>query len=217
MTSHRDGQSQPPRIAVWLLLLFTPAEQTESMVGDLLEEFSSIGRTSGVGFARRWYWRQTLNTVQHACFSAFRVAPFLMPVAVFGGLWSIAFATNVFQHATRTFLDAHGIYLSHPDAYLFWSKFPLRLGRLIICTLVGSAVALVAKRREMQVATVLSLAQMAMFFVSAIAVIARGEEWWFHWFVVMFKWNSLCAIATIVGGVIVRGCRSWMRKGPTPA
>jgi hypothetical protein len=217
MTSQHDVHSQPPRMAVWLLVLFAPAEQTESMLGDLLEEFSSLVRTSGLGLARRWYWRQTLNSIQHACVGALRAAPLLMVVAVVAGVWSIGFATTLSQHATRTFLDAHGIYQSHPDAYLFWSKFPLRLGRLLICALVGCVAALVAKRREMQVATVLSLAQMAMFFVAAIAVIARGEEWWFQWFVVMFKWNSLCAIATIVGGLIVKVGRISTRNGHSPA
>jgi len=33
---------QPPRVAVWLLDLFTPSEQTESIPGDLLEEFSDV-------------------------------------------------------------------------------------------------------------------------------------------------------------------------------
>jgi len=216
MTSQHEVLSQPPRTAVWLLLLFTPAEQTESMLGDLLEEFSSLVMTSGAGFARRWYWRQTLNTIQHASVGALRAAPLLMLVAVVGGLWSIGFATTLSQHATRTFLDAHGIYQSHPDAYLFWSKFPLRLGRLIICALVGCVVAIAAKRREMQVVTALSVAQLAMFFVAAVAVIARGGEW-FHWFVVMFKWNTLCSIATAVGGLIVKVCRSRARKGPSPA
>src|SRR5947209_722138 len=133
MTSQRDIHSQPPRMAVWLLLLFTPAEQTESMLGDLLEEFSTLVMMSGLGFARRWYWRQTLRTIQHAWAGALRAAPLLMLVTVVVGLWSIGFATNLSQHATRTFLDAHGIYQSHPDAYVFWSKFPLRLGRVIIC------------------------------------------------------------------------------------
>lgn len=215
MNPQRDLHPQPPPMAVWLLLLFTPAEQTESMLGDLLEEFSTLVMTSGGGFARRWYWRQTVHTIQHSCLGALRGAPFLMLVTVAAGLWSIGFATTLWQHAIRTFLDARGIYQSHPDAYLFWSKLPLHLGRLMICGLVGCLAALVARRREMQVATVLSLAQMAMFFVAATAVIARGEAWFQQWFVVMFKWNSLCAIGTIIGGLVVKVCRV-SRKGQSP-
>jgi hypothetical protein len=31
---------QPPRIASWLLNLFTPADDEESIIGDLREEFA---------------------------------------------------------------------------------------------------------------------------------------------------------------------------------
>jgi hypothetical protein len=55
--------AQPPFVAVWLLELFTPEEQAESIVGDLLEEFSGFAAKPGVAFARRWYWRQSTKTV----------------------------------------------------------------------------------------------------------------------------------------------------------
>ena len=45
---------QPPRIAVWLVNLFTPAEEAESILGDLLEEYSHLESKSGVTFARSW-------------------------------------------------------------------------------------------------------------------------------------------------------------------
>ena len=60
MTSQPDLQPpQPPRIAVWLLTLFTPAEVEESIMGDLLEEFSGLAIESGrasadVGFGDRF-------------------------------------------------------------------------------------------------------------------------------------------------------------------
>ena len=45
---------QPPRFAVWLVNLFTPCEQSDSILGDLLEEFSGLASKSGMAFARRW-------------------------------------------------------------------------------------------------------------------------------------------------------------------
>ncbi len=54
---------QPPRIAVWLVDLFTPDKQAESIPGDLLEEFSDLASKSGVAFARRWYWRHSVKTI----------------------------------------------------------------------------------------------------------------------------------------------------------
>lgn len=196
----------PPRIATSLVALFTPAEATDSILGDLLEEFSGLTIQSGLAFARRWYWRQTLRTIAHAGAYAISSAPWLMLLAVLGGLWLIGFATRSSAHVMQTFLDAHRFYESHPDAYLFWSKFPLELGRVIVCGVVGALVALAAKRMEMIVVILISLVQTALFFAAVVAVIARGEAW-FHWLVVMLQWNGLCSIATIVGGAIVRTYR----------
>jgi hypothetical protein len=129
-----------------------------------------------------------------------------MLLAVLGGLWLIGFATRSSAHAMQTFLDAHRFYDSNPEAYLFWSKFPLEMGRVIVCGFGGVLAALVAKRMEMMAVILISLVQFALFFAALVAVIARGEVW-FHWFVVMLQWNSLCCIGTVMGGVIVRICR----------
>ena len=61
----RASSTQPPRIAVWLVGLFTPDQEAESIPGDLLEEFSHLASNSGVPFARRWYWRQIAKTIAH--------------------------------------------------------------------------------------------------------------------------------------------------------
>jgi hypothetical protein len=204
MTSQPD--LQPPRIARWLLTLFTPAEVTESIMGDLLEEFSGLVIKSDLAFARRWYWRQTLRTIAHAGGNGVSSAPWLMLGVILGGLWLIGFATRSSAHAMQTFLDAHRLYESHPNACLFWSKFPLEIGRVIICGLVGAIVALAAKRMEIIAVIAVSLLQIALFFAAVVAVIARGEAW-FQWFIVMLQWNGLCSIATVVGGAIVRTCR----------
>jgi hypothetical protein len=126
-----------------------------------------------------------------------------MLVLILGGLWLIGLVTRSSAHAMQTFLDAHRLYESHPDAYLFWSKFPMEIGRVIVCGLVGAIVALAAKRMEMVAVIAISLVQIALFLAAVVAVIARGEPW-LHWFIVMLQWNGLCSIATVVGGAIVR-------------
>ena len=83
MTSPADFR-QPPRIAVWLVNLFTPAEEAESILGDLLEEFSHLASKSGVAVARRWYWRQTVKTITHLVDSGFCVAPWSTTAVVVG-------------------------------------------------------------------------------------------------------------------------------------
>jgi len=64
MTSQADFL-QPPRPAVWLVNLFTSAEEAESIRGDLLEEYFHLMSKSGVAFAQNWYWRQTVKTIAH--------------------------------------------------------------------------------------------------------------------------------------------------------
>jgi hypothetical protein len=76
---------QPPRIAVWLLNLFALTEGAESILGDLLEEFSLLVSKSGASSARRWYWRQTIKTVPQLAGVGFRTAPWMTTAAVIGG------------------------------------------------------------------------------------------------------------------------------------
>jgi hypothetical protein len=85
MTSQLDSV-QPPLIAVWLIRLFAFAEGAESILGDLLEEFSLLASKSGVSTARNWYWRQTIKTVPRLAGFAFRTAPWAIVTAVVGGL-----------------------------------------------------------------------------------------------------------------------------------
>jgi len=44
---------EPPQLAVWLLKRFVTGYRSESLLGDLLEEYES-GRTSA------WFWRETI-------------------------------------------------------------------------------------------------------------------------------------------------------------
>jgi putative ABC transport system permease protein len=54
----------PPRLAERLLERTVPEQAREFLLGDLREQFSHRA-ASGVGRARRWYWRQALGAVWH--------------------------------------------------------------------------------------------------------------------------------------------------------
>jgi hypothetical protein len=45
------SRDQPPRVATWLLRNFGCSSQTESVIGDLVEQYQR-------GRSRIWYWRQ---------------------------------------------------------------------------------------------------------------------------------------------------------------
>ena len=200
----------PPRIAAWLVTLFASAEDAESIVGDLAEEFSCLVSESGVAFAQRWYWRQTVKTLADLMGSAFRVAPWSTSAAVAGGFLLLRFASRFSVHEMQAFLDTHRIYELHPDAYLFWIKFPLQAGRVILCIFAGASVAFAAKRRELAATVSLALIQLALFGSALLAVIAAGREW-VHWLWAMLPWNCIFSMATVVGGAIVRTRRSVAR------
>ena len=71
----KSREVHPPWVASWLVDLFTPIGQTETIQGDLLEEFSEVASKSGVASARRWYWRQSVKSVAHLIGTGFRAAP----------------------------------------------------------------------------------------------------------------------------------------------
>jgi hypothetical protein len=202
MDLHRDSP-KPPRIAEWLTALFVPANVAEAVTGDLQEEFSRLAISSGATCAKAWYRRQATSTILRSGPTAFRNAPVRLVIALAGGLWLIGFATRYATHAMQTLLDAQRVYEVNPIAYLFWLKFPLEIGRTIICMAVGSLVAIAAKRYELPAAVSLALAQIAMFVAGAITLIAYGRHW-LDWFTVMAPWNVLCSVTTVVGAVMVR-------------
>src|SRR5271166_986219 len=123
---------QPPRIAVWLVDLFTPSEQAESIPGDLLEEFSEQASKSGVAHARGWYWRQSLKTAAHLIVTGFRVAPWLIAAAMIVGclVWFASFWCT--EKAIFAILPRYGgqIY-AHIGAYEFWLLYGILIHRLV--------------------------------------------------------------------------------------
>jgi hypothetical protein len=147
---------RPPVIAVWLVGFFTPDKQTEAIEGDLVEEFSRLASSSGVATARRWYWRQSINTVAHLMGTGFCAAPWLIGGAVLVGCLSLWFGLGLADLAVFHFKAL--FHLKHEA--LRWPAdilVQIQVGRFLLVMLVGSLVALVVKGREMVTAIALSL------------------------------------------------------------
>jgi hypothetical protein len=209
MTSQRDFE--PPHGATRLLSFFVPIERGETIIGDFFEEFFALTEKGGIDAARRWYWRQTAKTIlAHG-----RAHVLVLLFSVIGGWWLTGWSTRWSVHEMQTVLDTQQMYQSHPSLYLFLLKFPLELGRVLICTAIGVLIALIARKVEMAAVVSLALVQMALFVVAAVVPMAgRGE--WLSWFLFMGFWNTACAIAMIAGGAIVRHYRSRTMDEPTP-
>jgi putative ABC transport system permease protein len=52
----------PPRLAVRLLSIVSPAEDRPYLLADFEQEFEDRGNTSGVAAARAWYWREAIRS-----------------------------------------------------------------------------------------------------------------------------------------------------------
>jgi hypothetical protein len=196
---------QPPLMATWLVNLFAPPQE-ESIVGDLLEEFSRLASKSGAAFARRWYWRQAVNTIAHLFGAAFRDAPWSTSAAVVGGFFLGSFLHGLPDKVLSAVTDRYLTFWSaHFQAYL-WVLNGMLIAHLMLPMCVGCMVALAAKGREMVATITLSLVLCAMTVVAYLVGIARqgptaADLQWF-----LFQGSG--PIAILVGGVMVRTVRT---------
>jgi hypothetical protein len=207
---------QPPRIAVWLLNLFTSPKEPESILGDLLEEFSHLASKSRPLFARRWYWRQTVKTVVHLFGTGLRIAPWSTSAAVVGGYLLGGLVYRLPDKLLSAVTDRYLAYWSnHFNAYMFWATDGMWMAYLILSMLVGCTVALTAKGREMVATIMLSMIHWVMVGVAYFAWVSRHGPMDLSLSWMLFQ----CAgpFATIVGGIIVRTHRSAARTRPTGA
>ena len=196
---------QPPRVAVWLVNLFTPAREAESILGDLLEEFSQVASKSGVTAARRWYWRQTVKTIPHFFGAGLRVAPWSTAVAVMAGFLLLRLISGLPERAIFAVLLRYRVFDHHFNVYLFFATYGIAIGHVISSLLAGYVVGFAAKGREMVATTTLALIFGAMFGAAILVLLARGHElFWLG----MLPWNFADWFAIVIGGAIVRTRRS---------
>jgi len=204
MTSQADFV-QPPRVAAWLINLFTRDVEGESIIGDLLEEYSDLASKSGTAVARSWYWRQTVKTIAHLAGTGFRVAPWSTAAAVVGGFLLLRVVSRFPETAIFAVLHRYQVFDHHFSAYVFFATDGIAIGHVVASMFVGCIVALVAKGREMVATMTLGLVLCALIGAS-FAWVAT------HWptgdAIVWMLWQGADPFAIVVGGAIVRTRRS---------
>jgi hypothetical protein len=194
---------QPPRLAVWLVNLFTLPDNAEAIVGDLLEEFSQIAYHAGVVFARRWYWRQALKTVVHLIYATYRTAPWLTAAGVAGGMLARRLLWRLVEPTIFAVLERYQIPEFHFNVYVFFASTGLDIGYLLVFLFEGCIAAIVAKGREMAAATTLSLIYAALCCTAVVSWVVQG-----HWALSRLTWDFADTFAILIGGAIVRTHRS---------
>jgi hypothetical protein len=204
---------EPPRIAAGLVDLFAPGEQAESIIGDLLEEFSALAAKAGVAYARRWYWRQSAETIAHLVGAGFQSAPWTIAGSVLGGYVLLTFGGSLPERAIVSVLQfgRHHVtpYYTWPQfqAYLVWLNNGILVGRLLMSMLIGCIVAVAAKDREIVSTMALSCLLLLTSFGMGLAQSFRhGVEQPFLLPHLVFFFGNLIMI--FMGGGIVRKNRS---------
>jgi hypothetical protein len=201
----------PPQVAAWLIELFTPFEQAESIPGDLLEEFSDLASKSGVAYARRWFWRQTVPTIAHLVRSGFQAAPWSTAGFVLAGLLLVQLGHIFSEWTVRTWTQFFNHHYLPPYHHLRFAVFSLNVGmyliRLTASAIIGCIVALISKRKEVLATVTLSL-------ICGIWAIPGFLNFWLgsndHRVAIVLPVFLYCfggSFAIVVGGGIVRKLR----------
>jgi len=194
---------QPPRLAVWLVNLFTVPDNAEAIMGDLLEEFSQIAHQAGVVFAQRWYWRQALKTIVHLIGTAYRAAPWWTSAGVAGGMLAHRLLWRLVEPTIFAVLVRYQIPEHHFNVYVFFASTGIDIGFLIVFLFEGCIAAIVAKEREMAAATTLSLIYAALCGTAVVSWVVQG-----HFALSRLTWDFADTFAILIGGAIVRTQRS---------
>ena len=209
--------AHPPRMAVWLVDLFIPNEQAESIPGDMLEEFTVLASRSGFVAARHWYWRQSVKTIANLIASEFRVAPLSILGIVLGGYLLLAPAGSLPEQIIVAVLNLRRHHVtpyytwSQAQTYLFWFNGGILVGRMLLSLVVGCLVATAAKSREM-IATMTLVFVLCAMTCFGLVWLARGGApivWG------MLPWYVADWFAILLGGAIIRIWRSASTTAPS--
>lgn len=205
---------RPPRIAAWLVELFASAEQAESIVGDLHEEFFDLVSKTGVVAARRWYWRQSAKTIFHLFGAAFRNAPWsITGIVLFGFLldW-LGAALQLPENVIMAILRAQRPYSNlHYGFYVWLINYGISIACVVTSLLIGCVVAVLAKGREVVAALTLIVVRSVPFTWLLLLIYEHnadhgpGFSSLFRFFV--FR-RALDVVGILVAGVLVRRLRS---------
>ncbi len=212
MTMH---DVRPPRMAVWLIGLFALPEEAESILGDLLEEFSLLASKSGEPCARRWYWRQTLKTVPRLAGAGVRTSLWLTGAAVVGGFLLRRLLGKLVGRAMFAVLERYlDFFAHHVNVYLFLASTGIDIAHLMTFLMIGFAVALVARRNEMVATIALAFIFWAMAVVGSVYALIRDGDGALLW---RLTWYFSDSLAIVVAGAIVRTRRLNVTSRPFTA
>jgi hypothetical protein len=203
----------PPRIATWLLDLCVAPNQSDTILGDLSEEFTVIATNLGMAAARRWYWRQATKTVAGSLLAQVQQRPWLfLAIALVG--WLLPRVYGIAIERAVTAVHARWQVYVYIDAYSFWLLYGVLLRSTIVPMVTGWLVATVVKSRPIGAALVLAGSAALGVLIPASLFVWRGMQYWpTHpvlaridrgFFFELVSLTSVSFIATLAGAVVAR-------------
>ncbi|SRR5882762_5205004 len=205
---------QLPRIAVWLVGLFIVEEQTGMQPQILEERFSDMASGCGTGRASRWYWSQSVKTIAGLAGRGFRTAPWLIVITTLSGALLLQFVTGNLQRVIMEFISLLNHYVTsnydskHVASRIFWMYYTVFVGSLLLSLIIGSFVAMVAKRREMIATMTLSFVSLIMTVTTFWTLVARHAPVDPVLFPRIMVKQLSASFLIVIGGIIVRELRS---------
>ena len=191
--------------------MFTSGWHDDAISGDLLEEFSYVASKSGLKYARRWYWRQSIKTIVNLIGAGLRTAPSLIASTVIGGYLLLAFGISLPERLIVAVLELRWHHVvpyytqREMDAHVFWFNTGILIGQILVSLFVGCIVAMVAKAREMIATLMLSI---LLFALSVVAWFNVAIHWPERALTLTFMFIDLAGIILILsGGLMVREVR----------
>lgn len=210
--THGPVRFRPPRLAAWLVELFAPANQAESILGDLSEEFVDIALKRGSARARRWYWRQSLRTIGCLVGAAFRNASGRLAAVVLLGFLLSLFSADLPETVVVLLLRTQQPYSNrHVDPYMGFLNAGIPVVRALIALSIGCFVAVMARGKELAAALALAVLRtlpIAWLFLLRYMPAAPGQPTFDVPFRFFLIGAALDVIGTVVAGVLVREARS---------
>jgi hypothetical protein len=205
---------QPPLIARWLIDLFATPEQAESILGDLLEEFSDLASKSGVASARRWYWWQSVRTIAHLFHAEFRGGPpWAIGSVLVGFFFMNSFFVGFLEWATLANCGQNVFACSQLPADFVWMKNELLRLDLVLSFSIGCIVSAAAKGREMVTAITLGL---ILGVWSTVLFLVWSASHHYALLLLPLLMTFAASILIVLGGVIVRQIRMASARRATP-
>jgi hypothetical protein len=209
---------EPPRLTSWLLELFVPADQSDSIPGDLLEEFTARAAVAGRG-ARWWYRKQVVRTVGHLLSLEFRRSIWATLGAVLAGLVMQHYSGRLVSFGAVALLEHYPVY-HYVGPRAFWCVYIAGIDCVVFPLVIGWTSAAISKGREMAVAVLLgALRGMALvswlYFVvwlrpKQAAPLLRDPFSLARWFVLLL----LPPLCLFLGAVVCRARRIPDRPKP---